>query len=55
MLIDYYNIFQNKNHSVVSKHIINRMAKIAKEKDLKVILVDSELTIKNKKYTWKFV
>ena len=54
-LIDYVDVLIAKKSPITEqqKKAIDGIRQICKEKQLKVMVVDSEATIKNKKIIWK--
>jgi len=55
--IDYCDVLIAKKPSLTKtqKKIIEDIQRVCKERRLKVMVVDSELTIKNKRVIWKAV
>lgn len=58
MIIDYCDVLvTNKSHLMTEyqKQLIKKIDSICKDRKLNIMVVDSELTTKNKKVVWKFI
>ncbi len=55
--VDYCDVLVCKklNATSADKQLIDNINNICKERRLKVLIIDSELTVKNKKVVWKMV